>query len=260
MFGLFKSKSTKDPYLERVAVILNKTVGPELPIQNAYDLAVECLGELKANIAKGMFRPGSNPRELVMAYYCLCSMVRELGEADDKGMVLRISIMTRVLGTQLESQSGFTPLEIGIRQFGAQTLSEGVPKNSADEVAELKTRAVEILVELAAEQGEAVAKGDMKQLVENVASNIGERDICKGGDKVLALSALSNVTAYYIDQGDIRLANVFSQCFFAAVNKFFKDKMEALDSYQSGAVRSIMRDYGSVVKELMQANSKGDTR
>lgn len=257
LFGIFNRRSARDPYLERVAAILNKTLGPVLPNQNAYDLASECLDELKANIARGMFRPGGNPREVVMAYYSLCSMVRESGTADDKGMVLKISIMAQVLGKQLENQSGFTPLEIGICQFGAQTLSEAVPKHSADDVAKLKTRAAEILVSLAAEQGESVATSDMRQLIENVASNIGERDVCKAGDRVLALSALANVTAYSIDQGEIRMANVYSQCFFAAVNKFFKDKMETLDNYQGGAVRTIIRDYSSVVKELMQANSKG---
>jgi hypothetical protein len=72
IFNLFRKKAAKDPYLEKVASILHSTLRPMMPIQNAYDLAAECLGELKSNISKGMFRDGANPREAVMAYYSLC--------------------------------------------------------------------------------------------------------------------------------------------------------------------------------------------
>lgn len=254
MFGIFNRKSAKDPYLERVAASLHKTLGPVFPSQNAYDLAAECLDELKANIVKGMFRPGPNPREAVMAYYCLCSMVRESGPADNREMVLKTSIMAQILEKQLEDRSSFTPLEQGICLFGEKALSETFPTHTDEQIAQLKSRAAEIIVHFAGEQGESVSGNDMRQLVENVASNIGDREIYKGGDKLLALSALASITANSIDNGDIRMANVYSQCFFATVDRYVKGKMESFDDYQNGAIKTIMRGYSDVVQELMKAN------
>lgn len=75
-FDIFEKKTAKDTYIEKVASILHTTIGPMMPLQNAYNLAEECLGELKGNISKGTFRDGAHPRETVMAYYSLCSMVR----------------------------------------------------------------------------------------------------------------------------------------------------------------------------------------
>ena len=52
MFGFFKKKMEKDPYLEKVASILHQTIGTTLPLENAYNLAEECLHELKNNISR----------------------------------------------------------------------------------------------------------------------------------------------------------------------------------------------------------------
>ena len=89
LFDIFKKKTGKDQYLEKVASILHSTIGPMMPLQNAYNLAAECLGELKGNISKGMFHDGANPREIVMAYYSLCSMLRESSLNDDRETILK---------------------------------------------------------------------------------------------------------------------------------------------------------------------------
>ena len=231
-------------------------MGPVLPSSNAYDLASECLEELKANIARGNFRPGANPREAVMAYYCLCTMVREAGPSDNREMVLKTSIMAQVLAKDLGDRATFTQLEQGILLFGESALSETFPKHTAEQVTEVKLQAAKIVVQVIEEQGESVAASDMRQLVENVAANIGDREVGKAGPQVLALSSLSSITANCIDNGDLRMANVYAQSFFSFVNKHVKDNMNSFDDYQGGAIRTIMRDFSDVVKELMAANGK----
>lgn len=50
------------------------------------------------------------------------------------------------------------------------------------------------------------------------------------------------------------MANVYSECLFAAVDKYVKGKMELFDDCRNGAIRTIMKDFPRVVKELMEAN------
>lgn len=258
LFNLFKKKTGKDQYLEKVATILHSTIGPMMPIQNAYNLAVECLGELKGNISKGMFRDGANPREVVMAYYSLCSMVHESSLNDDRETVFRISIMARVLAEQFTDQRNLTQLEKGICLFGEQALSECLPEHTDKDIAKIKLSAAEIIINLVSEQGASVSRDDLLKLVENVSANIGDRDIYKAGDKLLAISALTNVTAYSIDQGDIQMANIYANCFGAAFNKYVKGQKELFNEYQNGALRTIIAGHMPVVKELMQCNTRGN--
>ena len=61
-------KKKKDPYLENVGAILHQVLKPALPLENAYNLAEECLGDLKNDISSGAFQDGANPDEKIMAY------------------------------------------------------------------------------------------------------------------------------------------------------------------------------------------------
>lgn len=124
MFGFLKKKNEKVQYLLRVAAILHENTGPTLPLKNAYNLAEECLNELKGNISSGMFHDGPNPKENIMAYYSMCSMVNEMSAADDKMTVLKLSVMTRALKDELGAFENMTSLEKGIWQFGEQVLAE----------------------------------------------------------------------------------------------------------------------------------------
>lgn len=254
MFGFFKKKNAQDPYLQKVAAVLYATVGPVMPQPNAFNLAAECLGELHSHIAQGVFRPGPNPRETVMAYYCLCSMVRESRSSDDKQMVFKISIMARVLGSKFGDQLTFTPLEKGICLFGEQTLDEYFPAQSKADLADLKRKASEIVFNITYANGAPLSHNDAATLVDNVCANIPETDACKGGEKVLALSALTSITAYAIDQDDIEGANAYFACVNAAMKKYVEGQMESFSDYQAEGLRTIMREYGSVVEELKEAN------
>lgn len=257
MFTFFKKKKApQDPYLEKIAAILHTTMGPMMPLQNAYRVAAECLGELHGHIANGMFSPGPNPRETVMAYYCLCNMVRESGLSDDKQMVLMVSIMAGVLARAFEDQQTFTPLEKGICLFGEQTLSEYFPTQSKDDIANLKRKASDIMFEITSANSAPLSREDATTLIDNVCANIPETDVYKGGEKVLAISALTNITAYAIDQNDIDEANAYFVCTSAAMRKYVEGQMASFSHYQAQALRTIIREYGSVVQELKEANKR----
>lgn len=227
-----------------------------IPLQNAYSLAAECLGELHGFISNGTFRPGSNPREAVMAYYCLCSMVRESGSSDDKEIVLKISIMADLLASKFQNQQNFTPLEKGICLFGEQTLNEYFPNQSKDDIAGLKRKAADIVYEIANSNGAPISHDDSVSLINNVSANIPETDVFKGGEKVLAISALTSITAYSIDQGEIQRANAYFSCVNAAMKKFMEDQVTNFNDYQTQAIRSVIRNYAPVVEELEQANQQ----
>lgn len=254
LFSLFKKKSPHDAYLQKVSAILDSTMGSG--VLNSYSLADECLRELQGHIARGTFRPGPNPRELVMAYYCLCTMVRESNAGDDKKMVLMISMMARALASRFEQQPTFTPLEKGICLFGEQTLNQYFPAQSKDDVANLKRKASAIVFEITNANGAPLSHDDAAKLIENVCANIPETDACKGGEKVLAISALSSITAYSIDQDDIDGANAYAACVFAAMKKYVEGQMASFSDYQTQALRTVMREFGSVVEELKEANSR----
>lgn len=255
LFDLFKKNSSNDRYLERVASILHSTLAPMLSLPQAYGLAAECLSDLKGMISKGVFLDGPNPRESVMAYFSLCTMVHEARSSDDGETVFKIAIFARVQGDKLKDQRTFTPLEKGICQFGASVLAEGTSAHSAEDVSKVKTGAVSIILELLQEQGASVSHDDIKQLVENVSALVVEREIVKVGDKVLAISSLTNVTGYSIDQGDLAMANVYFRCVMAAMDKFVKGQQRHLNEHQMGALRTIMRSYKKVVQELQAANA-----
>ena len=257
MFGLFKKKNTQDPYLVRVAAILHTTMAPMMPLQNAYNLAAECQGELQGRISNGTFRPGPNPREAVMAYYCLCSMVRESGSSDGKQIVLKVSIMAHLLASEFQDQQGFTPLEKGICLFGEQTLNEYFPKKSKEDIAALKSKAADIVYEITNSNGAPISLDDAANLINNVSANIPETDVFKGGEKVLAISALTSITAYSIDQGEVERANAYFSCVNAAMKKYVEGQMATFSDYQSQAMRSVIRNYAPVVQELKEANQPG---
>ncbi len=261
MFGLFQKKSTQDPYLAKVAAIIHTTMGPMIPLQNAYSLAAECLGELQEFISNGTFPPGPNPREVVMAYYCLCSMVRESGSSDDKQIVLKISIMASLLASEFQNQQTFTPLEKGICLFGEQTLNEDFPNQSKDDIAVLKRKAADIVYEITNSNGAPISHDDAAKLIKNVSANILETDVFKGGEKVLAISALTSITAYSIDQGEIERSNAYFNCVNAAIKKYVEGQMATFSDYQTKAINSVIRNYAPVVEELMQGDlSKIETK
>lgn len=255
LFDLFKKKSSNDPYLERVASILYSTLAPMLPRSQAYSLAAECLKDLKNMISKGVFLDGPNPRESVMAYFSLCTMVHEARSSDDGETVFKIGILARVQGDKFKDQSRFSPLEKGICQFGATVLAEGESAHSAQDVSTVKMGAVTVILELLQEQDASVSRDDIKQLVENVSALVVEREIVKVGDKVLAISSLTNVTGYSVDQGDLAMANVYFRCVVAAMDKYVKGQQGRLSEHQLGAIRTIMASYKSVVQELQAANA-----
>lgn len=136
-----------------------------------------------------------------------------------------------------------------------QAPSEGRSPTAEDNIARVKEGAAEFIARLAREQGAAVSQDDMLSLVENLSANIGERDIGLAGDKVLAMAALTSITAYSIDQGDIGMANTYFACVMAGFDHV-KGEWDALSPYQSNALQTIIREFSSVKDELAVANAK----
>ena len=136
-----------------------------------------------------------------------------------------------------------------------QALPEDHQTFPKDKIAKIKLDAAEIITSLVREKGATVSLDKMLMLVRNVSANIGEEDVNKAGAKVLAISALINVTAYSIDQGDIEMANVYCNCGFTAFDKYVKGQMESFNDYQADALRALQQEYASVTKEVMEANS-----
>lgn len=256
LFGLFKKKYSHNPYLSGVAAILHKTMGPIMPLQNAYDLAAECMAELQGHIRNGTFRTGPDPREMIMAYYCLCSMVRESGSSDNREHVLMVSVMANSLADKIGDSHTFTPLEQGICIFGKQTLKEYFPVPRKDTVASVKQNAADIVFKITSTNGVSISRDDAGALIDNLCANIPETDVCKGGEKVLAISALSSITAYSIDHNDIDGANAYAECFFAAMKNHVEGQMASFNEYQAGALRTVVGEHRSVVQELMEANRR----
>lgn len=253
-FSFFQKRPSNDPYLEEVASILHSALAPMLQLPQAYGLAAECLRELKGLISKGVFLDGPNPRESVMAYFSLCTMVNKARSSDNSATVLKISIMARFQGDKIKKESNFTPLEKGICQFGERVLAES--RSGGEDVSIVKMGAVSVILELLQEQGATVSSNDIQQLVENVSALVGEREACKVGEKVLAISSLTNVTAYSLDQGDLAMANVYFCCVMAAMEKYVKGQQGQLSEHQMATIRTIMGSYKSVVQELQVANGR----
>jgi hypothetical protein len=251
MFGFLKKKNGKDQYLLRVAEILHENVGPTLPLKNAYNLAEECLSELRGNISRGMFHDGPNPKENIMAYYSMCSMVNEMSAANDKMTVLKLSVMTRALKDELGAFENMTSLEKGIWQFGEQVLADGLSAPSESEIAKIKSDSVQIIMDLMKDQEVVALEHDIKKIVDNVSSNVGDKEVSKVGERILAVSVLSNATGYYIDQGENDIARSFFMCIGAAIRKYFEGQMESYNDYQKNALRVIMQDHRSLGEELI---------
>jgi len=152
MFGFFKKKSGKDQYLIRVAAILHENIGQTLPMENAYNLAEECLNELRIHISSGMFHDGPDPKENIMAFYSMCSMISETSSADDKTTVLKLSVMAGVLKSKLGSFEKMTSLEKGIFQFGEQVLAGGLSAPSGNDIDKIKSDAVQVIMGIMKEQ------------------------------------------------------------------------------------------------------------
>lgn len=250
MFGLFRKKG-KDQYLLKVASILHDNIGPELPLENAYNLAEESLNELRGNISKGMFKDGANPKENIMAYYSLCSMLNESGAADDKMAVFKISIMTRVLKEKLGDSNNMSPLEKGICQFGEHVLSEDSSAPKKEDVAKIKLNAVKIIMALMEGQDVIAPLQDVTTIVDNVSSDVGDRAVLKVGEHVLAVSVLSNAAGYFIDQGKTDMAYSYYTCIRAAMDKHFEGQMDSYSDYQKNSLRVIIQGYISLGEEFM---------
>lgn len=251
MFSLFKKKSTKDQYLLKVATILHENIGQTLPLENAYNLAEECLKELRAHISNGNFHDGPNPKEIIMAYYSMCSMISEASRANDEAIVVnKLSLKASFLNGKLGAFENMTPLEKGIWQFGWQVLEGVLNPPSEDEIAKIKSDTVQIIMELMKDQEATVYERDVKTIVENVSANLGELELSKAGERVLAVSVLSNATGYYIDQNENDVAYSYFMCVGAAIRKHFAEHLECCSEYQQNALRVIMEDYRSLGEEL----------
>ena len=119
MFGLFKKK---DPYLENVGAILHQALKPRMPLENAYNVAEECLGKLKADISSGAFQDGANPDEKIMAYYCICIMIEELREEGDNESESRCVLTAIGLKVDIDKFQDISPLEKGICLYGEHVI------------------------------------------------------------------------------------------------------------------------------------------
>lgn len=128
-------------------------------------------------------------------------------------------------------------------------------QHGAGDVASIKSGAARIVARLARDQGATASDEDMRSLVENVAANIGERDIGLAGEQVLAMAALTSITAYSIDQGDIHMANTYFASVMAGFDQV-KAEWDALSSYQASALQTIIREFSPVKDELIAANAK----
>lgn len=127
---------------------------------------------------------------------------------------------------------------------------------SADDVKSSATRFLWSLVQLQGTEGARLSLDNMRQLVENVSANIGDSDVEQAGPRVLALSCLTSVTANAIDEGEIDMANMYLACVNAAIEKHIKPQMQSFDAYQKAALRTIIKEYESVVQELVEANGQ----
>lgn len=134
--------------------------------------------------------------------------------------------------------------------------SEHFPVPSESDLVNIKRKASEIVSEIANANGALISRDEAAMLINNVCANIPNADVCKGGEKVLAISALSNITAYSIDQNDIDGANVYAACFFAAMKKYVEGQMSSFSDYQSQSLRMIVKEHSTVVQELMEANKR----
>ncbi len=248
MFVFFKKKTGKDQYLVRVAAILHENIGPTF---NTYGLAEECLSELRGNISSGIFHDGPNPEENIMAYYAICSMISETSSADDRAAVLKLAVMARVLKDKLVAFENMTSLEKGIWQYGEQVLAGGLMAPSDGEIARIKSESAKIIMDLMEEQEVRALEADVGKIVDSVSSNVGDREVSKVGERVLAVSVMSNATGYYIDQGERDLAYSYFKCVGAAISKYFEGQMEPYTDYQKNALRGIVRDHCSLGEELM---------
>lgn len=136
-----------------------------------------------------------------------------------------------------------------------QPPAEADAHHGAGDVGSIKSGAARIVARLAREQGATVSDADMRTLVENVAAKIGERDLGMAGEKVLAMAALTSITAYSIDQGDIVMANAYFACVVAGFDQV-KGEWDALSPYQASALQTIIREFSSVKDELVAASAK----
>lgn len=268
MFGLFKKKTQLEKLIakdgiEHSTARFAEIISRKLPTREiAYKFILEELdGASKGNPESKRFAEGSG---IPAAEY------RGALSNSDPDVDGPEGPQQQLLGLSLELVSNQALMaefrckvdENIMRRYGLGKYSSAAPKTRQasgkeqciQETSKIKLGAAEILVNLVLEQGASVSRDDMRQLVENVSANIGDREIDKAGEKVLALSALTSVTAYSIDQGDIHMANVYFKCVNVALDRYVKGQMESFDGYQTGAIRTIMQGYSSVVKELVEAN------
>lgn len=254
MFGLFKKK--KDPYLERVAGYLKE----RLPLADPYALAEECLRDLHGYISKGVLKSGPNPRADVMAYFCLCQMVYEAGPNDNRGAILQITVMGRLLEGEIKNREGFSPLEKGIMQFGAAALGAGAHTANAKDLNDIKSGAVAFIMELMNGREPFISREDIASIVQNNAAIVGDREVANVGDKILALSSLSNATGYFLDQGDLKKATVCFECASTALNQYFKANMASLSERQRGAFMTVVKGFQEIGTELIERRQAAGMR
>ncbi|MFC3459495.1 hypothetical protein [Massilia haematophila] len=127
---------------------------------------------------------------------------------------------------------------------------------SESSLVNIKRKASEIVFEIANANGASISRDEASMLINNVCANIPDADACKGGEKVLAILSLSNITAYSIDHDDIDGANVYAACFFAAMKKYVEGQMPSFSDYQKQALHMVVKEHGPVVQELMEANKR----
>ena len=251
MFESIYKKKVKDKYIEEVALILNNAIGSALPLKNAYTLAEECLRELRNYTLNETFCDDPNPRVDIMAYYSLCSLINESSSTDDKSNVLKTSVMAKILKEKLDGFEEMSLLENSICRFGEHVLSFGLSAPTEESIELIKNEAVQVIMEFMKDQELIAKEQDVEKIVKNVSSKVGDREVLKVGENILAVSVLSNAAGYYIDQGETDMANSYFMCIGKVLRKYFEGRMEKYSDYQKHALQSVMRSYGSLAEELM---------
>lgn len=242
-----------EDYLIRVAGMLEEALGEILPSDSAYELASECLAELREKISQGMFYDGANPREKLMVYYSLCSMLDESGK-DDRQNLMRVTIAANILKDEVEHEKALSYLEKGVVEFGRQALSSVLDPCSSYDIESVKSNVVNIIMGLMVKYGGEVVEHDVVKIVDNVTARVGENEAAKVGEEILALSVMSNATGYYIDQKDFKTARAYFKCVEGGISLYVKGRGDAFNEHQHGALRMVIQGFNELSEELGAIN------
>jgi len=234
MLGFFKKKTNKEIYLEKVASILHQTMGAMLPLDNAHLLAEESLRELRDEISRGRFSDGPNPRENIMAYYSICTIIEESDFSNNKEALLNIASQARRLQSKLGEFESMSSLEKGTFQFGKLALSGLLIESPAADVEKIKSRIVQVIVHFMRVQ-------EVAKIIQIPFSNVGSKEVLRVGENIFALSVLSFIIDYYIDQEKNDLAYSYYMCASVLSEKYINsNQVNSNSDYQTHALKGIL--------------------